>query len=228
MQAGVIASVETTSPIKNYRQKVSVDDHPRFDSLEQCIEIRQEFSLEDGRTAQVGRAAIEDLRNRESTNITDGGEIVQREQEEKYTRYTEFLHVSGSFLMVRSSTGTFLFDLLNNHTDKQINVSNIRVNEFTDEHPQALVWKVGFRDRGNNAENGIIHGDGVMQDTEVGDILGTSDKNQVGLVYDFNSESIKMFITEGGYVEIYQPSNYDVKDTIRFVESELLHLMYQE
>ena len=224
MRAGVIAVVESDELLNEFQNEVLLNDDRSFSNLKQSIQIRQELELDDGRHAQIGRAAIEDIHEVENVTINESGEISTRTIEEKFTRYTEFVFVSNSFISVESSSGEFLFDLLNNQLGIDVNRVDINLDKLASDHEDALTWKVGFNDRGSNAENGIVHGDDVFQDPEVGDVLGASNKNQLGLEYEYRSDIIKVFLTESSYIEVYQPSNYDTKDFVQFVENEILHL----
>ena len=222
MDSGVIAKVETEQPLEDYQETVPLNEEQPFEEVRQSIEVRSEIELDNNRIAQVGRAAIEDLRENDVSQIQEDGSITTGTKIEKYTKFTNFVYVPGSFLAVENGSGDFLFDVLNTRTDHQIARVDINLNQYANAHEEALIWKLGFKDRGGHAENGVVYGEDIIQDTEVGEILGASDKNQLGLVYNFESQKIKPFVTESSYVEVYQPSNFDTKDFIQFIESDIL------
>ena len=220
MKSGVIASVHGTGDLNDFYETVEPQAE-EFNQLEQCVQITEEISLSNGKVARLGRAAIEDLSDVEDVRISDGV-IRQYERPEKITLYTDFLFVPDSFVAIASSSGTFAFDLIEQNASVSVEQIEFDLEGYTEQNPDAGPWKVGFYDRIGNAENGVMHGEQLLNDSEIGSVLGTSKKNQVGLEYNHDGHLLKTFVTRSGYVEVYQPSNYSSSDFVGFIESELL------
>jgi hypothetical protein len=220
MKSGVIAEAHGTGNVNDFYETVTPESE-RFDELEQCVEVTENIQLSDGREAQLGRAAIQDLNDIEDIHI-DEGTIRRYEAPEKVTLYTDFLYVPDSFITVSSGSGIFAFNLIDSKFSISIDMVEFDLDDYVEQHPDADPWKIGFYDRIGNAENGVVHGEQLLKDSNVGDVLGTSKKNQVGLEYNFEGHLVKTFVVQSGYVDVYQPSNFETSEFVNFVETELL------
>lgn len=222
MESGVIALVDGPETLSEFHDSMPFDNDAPFSKSERSIEIRNTQKLENGKELYQGRAAKEELTERDSTEINSDGSITASTTIEKDTRYTEFLFVPDEFVAVESSAGTFLFELLTHRTPHTIVSIKFDLDGYLLDNDDAFVWKLGFKERGANAENGVVHGYDLLEDQEVGNILAPTEKNQLGLECSFNSDKIKLFLAESGYVDVYQPSNYDSKDFASLILDELL------
>lgn len=221
MKGGLIAEIEGDRVELEDHQTVVPVEGEEFDELQHCIQIRNQITLPDGRKAQAGRAAIEDTTERETVEIRDGM-ISAYDRREKTTLYTEFVYLPGRFIAASTSRGSFVFHLIEEQANISANRIQFDLNEFLNDHRDAVPWKVGFYGRVGNAENGVVHGSELLRDSDIGDILNSANKNQIGLEYNYSGHLVKMFLTEGGYSEIYQPSNFDTGEFAQFVSDELL------
>lgn len=219
MKAGVIGvPSEDFSQLESYTNSYTQEGY----ELEECLEIRRTANNEiNGRPIQTGRVALQRVEDTESVEIKDG-EIVVSERPEIVTRYTEFVTVPGKFVAVSNSSGVFAFDVLGRQTNTNIEKVEFDLDTFAQQQNNGVPWKVGFYGRIGNAENGVLYGDDVLDDNEFGGVVKDTEKNQLGLNLPMGDEIIKLNLTESGYVEIYQPSNYDEIDFSEFVISKLL------
>jgi hypothetical protein len=219
MRAGVIGIIDGTfDEIEPFHESVEQDGR----EFDRCIEIRNTKTTDRTNTkVQVGRAALQRIEERERVDINDG-KVSVVEQPEKVSKYTEFITVPGEFVAVRSGSGTFAFDLIQARTQTTIERTNFDLNAFSEEYDSSDQWQVGFYGNIGNAEKGVIYGEEVLDDSEVGDTVERSQKNQLGLQYPYNDNKIKMTISESGYIEVYQPSNYDEFDFAEYVMEEIL------
>lgn len=222
MKAGVIAAVdEELNKIESFEENIPLPDHELYDSIKKCVQIRETIELADNRIAQIGRAAVDEISTNEKAKI-EQGEIRVSEKPEKITKYTEFLLVEGTFVAVSSGSGRFVFDLISKHTGSEITPVEFDIKGFIEDKESADPWKVGFENRTGNAENGVVHGEELLRDRDMGSVLNNATKNQIGLEYSSNGYLLKVFVVKSGYVEVYQPSNYDSREFINFIESDLL------
>jgi len=229
MRAGVLGLPDTDfNPIESYTDTTQVDDHTE---LTACLEVRQTVE-QDGVTVQSGRAALQELDTEESVDIdpeTNNISVSERVDVVK-TKYTEFVLVPGSFVAVSSGSGTFAFQLISSATASatirkaEIDLDSfLRSYEGSSRSEEAETWQVGFYGNTGNAEKGTLYGDSVFGDSELGDVVHQLPKNQIGLDIEAGEEDIKMTASESGYVEVYQPSNYDSTDYSEFILDHVLH-----
>lgn len=219
MKAGVIGTVDGDfDGIESFSETYTHDNH----ELERCVEVRQSLTTDSGIPVQTGRVATEKLDEEETVEI-EGGEITVYEQTEIITLYTEFITVPGEFVAVSNSSGVFAFDTIGRNTDTAIERAELDIDSFAESNSDANPWKVGFYGHLGEADNGVIHGTSVLDDSDIGDVLQDAKKNQLGVEYTKDGDQIKVTMAESGYIEIYQPSNYDSADYAEFVVEEILH-----
>lgn len=223
MKAGKISLVDSEAhSLQPFYKTYPTDNESPFDEIAESLDIQQEISLSGDRTGYLGRAAVEQIENKEQLKITEDGSISVSETLEKEVTYTEFIFVPDSFLAVDSTTGEFLNPLLNRHTQHTSFPAKINLDSVLKNSGEPNVWKVGFEDRGEEAENGVVHGVNLLNDPEFGDLLGVSSKNQLGLELQINDDMANVFVAKSGYVEIYQPEHFDTEEFIQYVEEYII------
>ncbi|EMA20014.1 hypothetical protein [Haloarcula argentinensis] len=223
MKAGKISLVDSdTESLESFHKTYPTDKGSPFDEIAESLDVREEIPLPGDRTGYSGRAAVEQIESKEKLEITEDGSISVGETLEKQVAYTEFIFVPDSFLAVDSSAGEFLDPLLNRHTQHTSFPAKINLDSVLKNSGEPNVWKIGFEDRGEEAENGVVHGVNLLNDPEFGDLLGVSSKNQLGLELQINDDMANVFVAKSGYVEIYQPEHFDTKEYIQYVEEYIL------
>ncbi|GAB7121249.1 hypothetical protein [Natrinema pallidum] len=217
MKSGVIGVVNGEfDKIPSFERSVETD----HGEVKQCVEIRDEFRLSDGHLAQFGRVARQTFEEEESVQIQDGTIGTFRDRS-RATEYTEFLTISGEFVIVASGNGSFAYDLIGERTDTNIERGNIDLQAFFSEHTDGDYWQVGFYNSATEAENGVIYGDNVFDDPDVGATLELSDINQLGVTYAYQDQKIKTTLTESGYINIYDPGSYESDDFLSYFQEEI-------
>jgi len=198
--------------------------------IRESIEVRQTYTNLSGHPiGQSGRAAVQRVTDSEEVQISDDGSISVTESSELTTHYTEFLVVPGEFVVTRSRAGSFIFDLIESEFDVTIESARLNLKSYASTKPEAEPWKIGFYGKQGNAENGVVHGDQLLNDQELGMVLADSPTNQLGLEYTKGEQLVKIFATESGYVEVYQPNNYDSAEFLNFVSDEIIeHVKTEE
>lgn len=220
MKAGVIGVVTGTfRKVNSTTKTVETDGH----ELQKVLEIDRVFSLPSGEMAFAGRAAVEEMRTEEEATIEDG-EIQVTERSEPVTRATEFVGITGEFVVVESGSGTFAFDLIasETETDATIERATLDLDAYYEGHGAATPWKAGFYGTNEKGINGIFHGDDLRTDHDIDVILQHSSLNQVGLSYAFDGNDLKMTAAQSGYVELYQPSDFESGEYLAYLRDELL------
>lgn len=224
MKAGVIGSISGT-----------------FDEITSFCEVKQQDGVEFARSLQVtgsedtdsghriytGEAAIQDIEETERVDIDpETGEIEVSDNGVLTGKYTEFLVVPGELMVVGSGKGTFAFRLLEElHPGVHVERIELDLNSYAEEYYQAEEvnpWQVGFYGNIGDAEKGVVYGDDVFSDDEIGEVLERSQLNQLGLEYEILGHDIKVTMAESGYVEVYNPSNFESSDYADYLVEEIL------
>lgn len=218
MKAGVLGVVDGSfKAVDSFTETVSEDDH----ELDRCLTIDRVFSLPSGGMAFAGRAAVEVLADRTETTIVNG-DINVTEEARTVTQYTEFVGVPGEFVAVGSGSGTFAFDLIGAETNTSIERATIDLDAFFAGQDTATPWKAGFYGSGENAVNGIFHGDDLRTNHDLTAILEDSSLNQIGLSYAYDGNDVKMTAAKSGYVEVYRPSAFDSGQYLEYLSDEIV------
>lgn len=220
MKAGVVGVVDGTFRKVNSTSRTVEQDGRE---LQQVLEIARVFSLPSGEMAFAGRAAVEEIRTEEEATI-ENGEISVTEQSEPVTRATEFVGVSGEFVVVDSGSGTFAFDLIASETETEATIerATLDLDAYYEAHGAATPWKAGFYGTSEKGINGIFHGDDLRTDHDIDVILQNSRLNQVGLSYAFEGNELKMTAARSGYVEVYQPTDFESGAYLEYLREELI------
>ncbi len=220
MKAGVIGIPDGDfDEVESYQESVEVDEH----DLERCIEVQYSQEI-DGIIVQKGRAALESLEEQNSIEIIDGSIRVQN-RTQPVTKYTEFVLVPGEFVAASSGGGTFAFDLIGSQIGVGITRAELDLDGYfnvQEDKYDAVPWKAGFYGHLGNAENGVVYGESVLEDGDFGNAIADSQINQIGISYSHGDEILKVNVTESGYVEIYQPDNYEEGEFAKFIIEEIL------
>lgn len=175
----------------------------------------------DGMDINEGVAAAQSIRERQSAELSlDAIEVTTEAR--KVTDVTNFLAVPGEFLVVDNKKGRFLFELLEDDLGVEISASSVDLDGLMSDHASAAAWKVGYYDPDNPARNGVLHGESILSNGEYTDRLAGTDMNQLGLTLEHGGEEFKLFVTESGYVDVYQPSELGSAEFAEFIRDVVL------
>jgi hypothetical protein len=227
MKAGVIGQVHgdfdgiDTKPFPMKRNQGGVE-------LQSTIDIEEVQQNKSGDTIITGFAGEQTESKRTVSSISDDGRVQTAENLEVRTDSTEFLCLPGEFVIVENSSKTYAFDLIGRATESAIEQVQLDLTAFAEDHEDEVFWMSGFYNTGGNADNGVAYGDDVTNDIEIGGVLQDSEKNRLGLIMEYNPEPLKLMLTESGYVEIYQPSEFGTLSFARFVQEELARYITTE
>lgn len=224
MRAGVIGIIHGEfSEIESFHTTTEQDGT----TFTRSLQVDRFENLEDGSKVFIGEAATQVIEESESIVIEPNtGDIEIAKRGHKEGKHTEFVAVPGEFMAVSSGSGTFAFDLVQEqHPGIQVERINLDLNEYAKDYYKAdgvNPWQVGFYGNIGSAEKGIVYGDNVISDSEVGDALERSQVNQLGLEYEMLGYDMKMTMAESGYVEVYNPSNLKSEEFAQYIQEELL------
>lgn len=194
--------------------------------LDSVINTRHELiSLQQNSIAHQGQAAEQQLERKETPNVDSSGEIRITNSHEPEWHVTDFWAVSrpdsDDLIVVKNSGGTFAFDLIADAIG--MNIKRIRF----DLH-QILAdfdghWVGGFDERSGRVESGLLYGEDIENDVEMGDpFKRTSNKSVIGPKIDYNGDSLKLKIGRDGWVQVVSPGTYPREAYLNFVNDVML------
>jgi|AntRauTorcE11898_2_1112593.scaffolds.fasta_scaffold29729_1 hypothetical protein len=217
MKAGVLGRFDGSfSRLEPYRGSRRVDDQELTDQ----IDVTGVARTPDGVDITEGIAAREELATVEAAAI-EFDAISFDSESDIVTRHTDFAVIPGELVVVESSDGLFLYDVL----ERAIGVSAERVSVPLDgvqsAFPNASIWKVGFYGRDEGAENGVLHGQDLQDDPAFAEYVSSGSLNQLGMHVTIDDETYNLYLSESGYFEIYEPRDLDTKEFLKFVRTHL-------
>lgn len=232
MKSGVLFLVEKDTKLTSTQTSVTLPETNKFDELTEAIDVRQTINLSSSATdAQKGKIAAERVVQNDNIRINDDG-ISELTTEKKEAMSTDFLYHPGEFFALSNSDGQFAFDVVNRIGETNILSSVIDLDRFITTKLESKVdvnpWKIGFYNKQGPADNGVVHGDALLNDNELASVLDVTEKNQLGVDYEYNSQFIRMTAAESGYVEIYRPNDFETSDFCEYISKEILPAMVPE
>lgn len=181
-----------------------------------------------GNAAIVGRGARQDARTVKRLDISESGELVQQNDDvEVTTEAGEFMVSAGEYIVAESTKKTFLHTLVAAATDTESKRYDVDIDGLIDAHPDATYWMGGIYDKDGDADTSDAYGDGdIFEDEDFGEVFRNSKKNRIGMMFEFETQTVKMLVTESGYVEVYRPSDFDTLQFKRLIDEVLMpHLV---
>lgn len=89
------------------------------------------------------------------------------------------------------------------------------------DYEDTALWQAGFYDRLGTAQKGVVYGEDVLDDEDIGDPLRDAQINQLGLEYEYDGDQMKITLTESGYIEVYQPSEFDSGEFATYLQNQI-------
>lgn len=224
MQGGVLAEVEGEFEKPESFHKTHEQDGTTFT---RSLQITQNEHLEAGQPVYKGEAAIEVVDEEKTVKIdSESGDIAVTTSPERSGKYAQFILVPGEVMVAESGDGDFVFDLLGETVPTADAVrTRLDLNRFAEDYYTASEvdpWQVGFFGNVGQAEKGVVYGEDIFDDDEIGDLLERSEVNQLGLEYEYRGEATKITTSRSGYVEVYQPSNLGFDDFAQYLVDEVV------
>ena len=203
MESGIIGTIDG-----------DLGEVPSFNNAEQergfglntCVDVRPgQTNLQGDLVLQGGEAVTESVAEVSIPSVDDGT-ITTTEDYQKTFLYTEFLAVPGEFIIIDGTDGEFLFDQLTSYTDGFVSRATVDLDSYAESRPNADPWECGFSGASGNIDSGTVYGEDVTDDLNMGDVLESSDKNQLGLEFEYEGRDIKMEVSRSGFIRILEPS----------------------
>jgi len=218
MQGGVCGIVDGTFDVVGPYTETETE---RDQELSRSIQVDRVFSLPSGKPGFEGHAAAERLVTRSDTEIRDG-EIRVTESTVKETVRTAFAGVPGEVVVAESASGQFAFELIGAETDTSIERSAFDLSGFLDDHRRGSPWKAGFYDVDGHARKGTVYGDDLLRDDAFEPVLDAASLNQLGIDYEYRDRTVKVDLTESGFVTVHRPTGMETGAFLEFLLEEVL------
>jgi len=218
MESGIIGTIEgDLGQIPSFNDQ----DQERGYGLNTCVDVRPgQTNLQGDVVLQGGEAVTESVAEVSVPSVDDDGTITTNADYQKTFVYTEFLAVPGEFIIIDGTDGEFLFDELTARTDGFVSRATVDLDSYAESRPNADPWECGFSGASGNIDAGTVYGEDVTDDLNMGDVLESSDKNQLGLEFEYEGRDIKMEVSESGFVRILEPSMQQ-GTFVEFVKDEI-------
>lgn len=176
-----------------------------------------------GNEIQVGRAARQDVTKEKGYDIDPDGKVTSNgEEKRKITDVTEFMYSEDQYAVTESTKKEFAFSLLAKAIGTEVSSADIDMNGFIEAHQDARFWMAGYYNHSGEPTSGDGYAEGdLFESDEFRETFEKSDKNRIGVEFEFESELVKLLLTEGGYIEVYRPSNFDSIQFKRLIDEKI-------
>lgn len=218
MQRGVIARSDGSfGRIDSFARTRSEDGV----ELTDLVDVQGVKRTPNGVDITYGQAAKQSLTSTESVSLAND-EVTVSTSSEVTTKYTDFMAIDDEFVAVKSGSGTFTFDILSDRFDVDLTRADVDLDGFWLSLEDATPWKVGFYGHDGPVENGVVHGESVLDDGVFGSAISELKKNQLGATVELDGDEYKFVVTKSGYLELYRPSDAGAEGFSEFVAEKLL------
>lgn len=222
--SGVIATIEgDLGELSDFHDTREEDGHELNAHINYT---RRNYNLEGDMIAHHGKAVEEKLVKEEAPDVDDEGTIRVMDKLVPSWEMTEFWIVRkdnpGNFIVVENSDGRFAFDLFAQATGTNVEQVRFNLEEIANDFPGQ--WVGGFEKRSGRVQSGLLYGDDIEDDTEMGDpYRKTRNKNIIGPKIDYRGQNLKVKIGADGWVQIVSPGTYPRDAYLSFLKDILLN-----
>ena len=187
---------------------------------------RKSMNLKGDVIAHHAKAAEQKLEKEEAADVDEDGVIKVQEKLTPVWKMTEFWIVQkqnpGNFIVARNSEGTFVFDLFSKATGTDIEQVKFDLDEIVSDFPGQ--WVGGFEERPGRVQSGLLYGDDIEDDIEMGDpFQRTRNKNVIGPKIDYRGQKLKVKVGADGWVQIVSPGSYPRDAYLDFIKDVMLN-----
>ena len=152
--------------------------------------------------------------------VMKGNVPVLQYEKVKETFFGQFRAAVDFIIADRRENARVLFEVVSGALGSEGFVENAHIDIariFKDFYPNA--WLGGIYERQSNVRSGIFYGDRIPEDPELGNVIITSQKNQVGFIVDYNDTRVKVRVTRDGFIQVF--SNWSYAEFIEFIRDVL-------
>jgi hypothetical protein len=176
------------------------------------------------RSAQLVTGTVAWRREEEvnRTRIDAEGGVHDRPESVERVEQAKFALVSGHAAIV--SDTSCRWHLQQALPGLDIDVEGIHLQEFARAHPDADQWQAGFAGRtvAEGATKGALYGHRIEADPDLGDDLGQTPLNELGVEYLSDRGQVKAYLAESGYVAVYPDEEWTSDEHVEWFVDEVL------
>lgn len=192
--------------------------------LHRTLSLRGSETDLRGNEVTLGQAGRQEVATEKTYDIEPDGTIVSDgERKDKVTDIADFIYVEDEYVVTESTKKEFAFSLLAKAIGAEVTNAGINMNGFIEAHQDARFWMAGYYNHTGEPTSGDGYAEGdLFESDEFREVFDESDKNRIGVEFEFETEQIKLLLTEGGYIQVYRPSDYDTLQFKRLIDEEIL------
>lgn len=187
------------------------------------LEVEGYLRSLNGFEITTGSVAHQSTTDIKTYSINRNGSVVTHEDRtDVVTNVTDIVYVPDELMITDSLDDQYAHEVIKRACDGDISPAEINLSAFAESLSDVTLWMGGFYDRDAPVDSGTAFGK-IEEDDEMRKMLAESEKNQLGVTdLNYNGRSLKIRITESGYVEIYQPSDVDTVEFTQFIRDCVL------
>jgi hypothetical protein len=214
MLSGNISTINSQSNTLSGFQEASISDNAELKSY---VEIRNELDI-NGDTVKYGVAVDEYYATEQSIGVN--GAIDVSETEVKRRMWTRFWIAPNDYIIVKNSSGTFAFDIIERAIDGEVEDGQFDLIGLINQYPGQ--WMGTFDDRPDNVNGGTLFGEDIERDPEIGNAYQTSNKNQIGIEIPYQGKTYKVRVGNQ-FVQTYGVN--ERQEWLEFVNDRMLNYL---
>lgn len=193
-----------------------IESKKRGKTIRKALTTGQGQKQFNGDTVVEGRAAVQDVRDVQTTDINNNGDIVSGGSRlEVVTDSADFFSVNGRYVVTESTQQQFVFDLVGRATRSIIEPYSVNLHSLVNANPDANYRVADFHDLDGGVDKTAMYGDDTLSDERVKLLIEDGTLNRLSIEFADEGRDFHVMITKGAYVEVYQPSNFN---TLEFKE----------
>lgn len=186
-----------------------------------CIKPDDTFRPDGlGKPVQTGEAALE-IPEQVDQKLIENDDIIEETRTKTRTIHTHWLLIPDEIAVIENSDGQFFYDLLGAEFNCDANRAKLDLTSMRSDYEDTALWQAGFYDRLGTAQKGVVYGEDVLDDEDIGDPLRDAQINQLGLEYEYDGNQMKITLTESGYIEVYQPTEFDSGEFATYLQNQI-------
>ncbi|KZX47083.1 hypothetical protein AV929_01775 [Haloarcula sp. K1] len=112
----------------------------------------------------------------------------------------------------------FAFNLIEQALNGDLSEAEFELARIVSDHPGQ--WMGGFEERSDNVRNGILYGDDIEYDGDIGTAFRNSDKNMIGPDIDYGGQTLRLRMGSNWF-QVLKPGDFTRKEYLNFLDQYL-------
>jgi hypothetical protein len=192
--------------------------------LRSVIQYNQNSLSVGGRTIKTALAIHEHVESHFRVNEEDDGTYSLVPEKRKATNWAH-LHITPSYIVVdKKNSRAFVRDIISKGLKLPVNTPSflaLDTKKIAGDHKNH--WTRAFAERIGRVNEGVVYGDAVEQDAEIGPVLASAKVNTVGITTNYFGNPLKVRVSSNGVITLLGKNTYE--EFIDYLESEIMSYM---